>query len=64
MRPPGPHTSNLIAFLAVLVAIVLSSVVTAVTLLVLKYTMGIRVAEDAEAEGLDLAEHGEKAYNP
>ena len=48
---------------AVLVAIVLSSVVTAVTLLVLKYTMGIRVAEDAEAEGLDLAEHGEKAYN-
>ncbi|MDP3293146.1 MAG: ammonium transporter [Nevskia sp.] len=49
---------------AVLVAIVLSSVVTAVTLLILKYTIGIRVSEDAEAEGLDLAEHGEKAYNP
>ena len=49
---------------AVLVAIVLSSVVTAVTLLILKYTIGIRVSEESEAEGLDLAEHGEKAYNP
>ncbi len=49
---------------AVLVAIVLSSVVTAVTLLILKYTIGIRVSEEAESEGLDLAEHGEKAYNP
>lgn len=49
---------------AVLVAIVLSAVVTAVTLLILKYTIGIRVTEEQESEGLDLAEHGEKAYNP
>jgi Amt family ammonium transporter len=49
---------------AVLVAIVLSAVVSAVTLLVLKFTMGIRVSEEAESEGLDVAEHGEKAYNP
>ena len=48
---------------AVLVAIVLSGVVTAVTLLALKYTIGIRVTEEQESEGLDLAEHGEKAYN-
>ncbi|AXQ31846.1 ammonium transporter [Solimonas sp. K1W22B-7] len=48
---------------AVLVAIVLSAVVSAVTLLILKFTMGIRVTEEQESEGLDLAEHGEKAYN-
>jgi Amt family ammonium transporter len=47
---------------AVLVAIVLSAVVSAVTLLILKYTIGIRVTEEEEAEGLDVSEHGEKAY--
>jgi Amt family ammonium transporter len=26
--------------------------------------MGLRVTEEAEREGLDIAEHGEKAYNP
>lgn len=54
----------LIQIKAVLVAIVLSAVVTAVTLLLLKFTIGIRVSEEAESEGLDVAEHGEKAYNP
>jgi len=48
---------------AVIVAIVLSAVVSAVTLLILKFTMGIRVTEEQESEGLDLAEHGEKAYS-
>ncbi|WP_293368052.1 ammonium transporter [Nevskia sp.] len=62
---PGYSSGQiLIQVKAVLVAIVLSSVVTAVTLLILKYTIGIRASEEAEAEGLDLAEHGEKAYNP
>ncbi len=28
----------------------------------LKYTLGIRVSEDEEAEGLDLSEHGQEAY--
>ena len=54
----------LIQVKAVLVAIVLSAVVTAVTLLILKYTIGIRASEEAESEGLDVSEHGEKAYNP
>jgi Amt family ammonium transporter len=49
---------------AVLVAIVWSAVVAAVTLAVLKFTIGLRVSEEAEREGLDVAEHGEKAYNP
>ena len=34
-----------------------------VILLVLKYTIGIRSSEEAESEGLDIADHGEKAYN-
>ena len=29
----------------------------------LKYTVGLRPSEEAEREGLDLAEHGERAYN-
>lgn len=48
---------------AVLVAVVWSAVVAAVTLAVLKFTIGLRVSEEAEREGLDVAEHGEKAYN-
>lgn len=29
---------------------------------ILKFTMGIRVSEDEEAEGLDIGEHGQEAY--
>ena len=35
---------------------------TTVIMLALKYTIGVRVAEDVEDNGLDLAEHGEIAY--
>jgi ammonium transporter, Amt family len=49
---------------AVLIAVVWSAVVASVTLLALKYTIGLRVTEDQEREGLDIAEHGEQAYNP
>ena len=48
---------------AVGTALVWSGTVAAVILLVLKYTIGIRSNEEDEAEGLDLADHGEKAYN-
>lgn len=34
-----------------------------VLMLVLKVTLGIRVSEEEEAEGLDVAEHGVAAYN-
>ena len=44
-------------------ALVWSGVSALVILLVLKYTIGIRSSEEAESEGLDLADHGEKAYN-
>ena len=49
---------------AVIVAIVWSGVVAAVTLAVLKLVVGLRVSEEQEREGLDIAEHGEQAYNP
>ena len=44
------------------VAVVYSFVVTLLIGLALKYTIGIRVSEDIELAGLDLAEHGETAY--
>jgi Amt family ammonium transporter len=40
-----------------------TGVVSAALFLALKYTIGLRVTEDAEREGLDLREHGERAYN-
>ena len=45
-----------------LVAVAYSFIVTIIIGLVLKYTIGIRVSEDIEIAGLDLAEHGETAY--
>jgi ammonium transporter, Amt family len=40
-----------------------TGVVSAVLFLALKHTLGLRVSEEAEREGLDLREHGERAYN-
>ena len=48
---------------AVLLTLGWSGGVSAALFLALKYTMGLRPAEEAEREGLDLAEHGERAYN-
>jgi len=39
-----------------------SFVLTAVILLAIKYTIGLRVEEEAEEAGLDVSEHGEPAY--
>ncbi len=48
---------------AVAVAIVWSAVVSAIALLICKFTVGLRVTEEQESEGLDIAEHGEAAYH-
>ena len=48
---------------AVLVTIVLSAVVSAIALLIVKFTVGLRVTETDEEEGLDLSQHGEEAYS-
>ncbi|MFD2841111.1 ammonium transporter [Populibacterium corticicola] len=45
-----------------LVAIVFSGIVTLVIALAIKKTIGWRVEEAAEVGGIDLAEHGESAY--
>lgn len=39
-----------------------SAIVSIVALLVAKYTVGLRVTEQAESEGLDTTSHGETAY--
>jgi Amt family ammonium transporter len=39
-------------------------VLSSVAWLVLKYTMGLRVSEAEEIEGLDIGEHGMYAYPP
>jgi len=45
------------------VTLVWSGTVAFVILLILKFTIGIRASDEAQEEGLDLADHGEKAYN-
>jgi Amt family ammonium transporter len=46
----------------VLTTIVLSGVVALIAFLIVKYTVGLRVSEEAEREGLDITSHGEAAY--
>jgi ammonium transporter, Amt family len=48
---------------AVLITLVWSGVGSAILYFIIDKTMGLRPSEDAEREGLDLAEHGERAYN-
>jgi Amt family ammonium transporter len=47
----------------VIVAVVLSAVVSAIALVICKFTVGLRVDEPSEREGLDLSSHGERAYS-
>ncbi len=47
----------------VAIAWVLSMVGTLAILLVVDKTMGLRVSEEAEREGLDLSQHGEEGYD-
>ena len=48
---------------AVGTTIVWTGIVSAILFYGLKLTTGLRPTEDAEREGLDLTEHGERAYN-
>ncbi|MEO0030657.1 MAG: hypothetical protein RIS94_415 [Pseudomonadota bacterium] len=48
---------------AVVLTLVLSGGVSAILFIALDKTMGLRPTEDAEREGLDITEHGERAYN-
>jgi Amt family ammonium transporter len=48
---------------AVLVAIVWSAVASAIVFFIIKFTVGLRVSPETEEEGLDIVEHGERAYH-
>ena len=48
---------------AVILTLLWSGIGSAVLFFILDKTMGLRPTEDAEREGLDLTEHGERAYN-
>lgn len=52
-----------IQVLSIIVTIAWSGVVSAVTLGILKATIGLRVSDEVENVGLDLAEHGEEGYH-
>ena len=47
---------------AVLLTVVWSGVVAAVAFKIVDLTLGLRVPEDEEREGLDISSHGETAY--
>ncbi len=46
----------------VLTTVIVSGVVSLIAFVIVKYTIGLRVNEEAEREGLDIASHGEAAY--
>ncbi|MFO0994296.1 MAG: ammonium transporter [Hyphomicrobiales bacterium] len=48
---------------AVLTALIWSGVVAFMALMICKVVTGLRVSEQDEREGLDISEHGERAYN-
>ena len=48
--------------IAVSVTAIYSFVVTVIILKVIDWTIGLRVDEEAEVEGLDISQHGESGY--
>ncbi|AKM09269.1 ammonium transporter [Croceicoccus naphthovorans] len=52
-----------IQVVAVLVAIAWAAIGTLIVGLIVKFTVGLRVSEETELAGLDIGEHGERAYN-
>ena len=51
-----------VQFKSVVVTLVWSGVVAAIAFAICKVTVGLRVSEEAEREGLDITTHGESAY--
>ncbi|GGB70565.1 ammonium transporter [Blastomonas aquatica] len=65
---PGADDYDLVGQLviqiqAVGIAVVWAAVAAAIAFYVAKLLTGLRVSEEVEREGLDLGEHGERAYN-
>jgi len=47
----------------VLITVILSAVVAFIAYKIVDLTIGLRVTEDEEREGLDISSHGETAYH-
>src|SRR5262249_40265013 len=60
----GNPSQVLVQLAAVTATVVFAVVVSFILLKALDATMGLRVKEAAEEEGLDLSEHGQLAYDP
>jgi ammonium transporter, Amt family len=59
----GIATQVWIQLKAVLVTVVWSAVVAFVAFKIVDLTIGLRVSEEEEREGLDISSHGETAYS-
>ena len=59
----GGGTQLLTQFVVAIIAIAISGVITVIIGLALKYTIGWRITEDQEVEGIDVNIHGESAYD-
>jgi len=57
----GPQITTQV--MAVVTTIIWSTIGTAIAIYIAKALTGLRVSEEVEREGLDLGEHGERAYN-
>jgi Amt family ammonium transporter len=62
INPLGKDASILTQAYGVLGTIVWTAVATLVILMICKFTTGLRVSEEAEVEGLDMALHGEALH--
>ena len=52
-----------VQFIGVAATVIWCAIVTWFLLKILDMSLGLRVEDDQEAQGLDLAEHGETSYN-
>ena len=59
---PGIGAQFMIQLKAVLIVLAWSGVVSLIGFYIVKFTVGLRVPEEEEREGLDITAHGERAY--
>ncbi len=60
---PGLATQVMAQAKGVLVTLLWSGIGSTIVFLIIKLVFGLRVTEEKEREGLDITEHGERAYN-
>ncbi|WP_419816103.1 ammonium transporter [Glacieibacterium sp.] len=60
---PGMATQLFIQAKAVIITLLWSGIGSAILFFILDKTIGLRPTVDGEREGLDITEHGERAYN-